>query len=75
MKRVFILSFLLLSNLSFSQVMLLFEVETSNKNNMTTVAENWFGALKEVIGDDNGITMHHKGWSSKTVYFFSGMTV
>lgn len=37
---------------------------------MTTVAENWFGALKEIIGDDNGITMHHKGWSSKTVYFF-----
>ena len=69
MKKVFFLSFLFLSSLSFSQVMVLFEAETPDKNNMAAVAENWFGAVKTVTGDDHGITMHHKGWSSKTVYF------
>ena len=49
--------------------MVLFEAETPDKQNMSQIAQNWFGAVKSVTGDDNGITMHHKGWGSKGVYF------
>lgn len=69
MKRLFLLSFILVSSFSFGQIMVLFEADTPDKKNMAEVATNWFGAVKEVTGDDNGITMHHKGWSSTTVYF------
>ena len=69
MKNLFFLSFLLVSSLSFGQIMVLFEADTPDKNNMAEVAQNWFGAVKAVSGDDNGITMHHKGWASTSVYF------
>jgi hypothetical protein len=36
---------------------------------MSEIGQNWFSAVKSVTGDDNGITMHHKGWASKGVYF------
>ena len=49
--------------------MVLFEAETKDKQNMSQIAKNWFSAVKSVTGDDNGITMHHKGWGSKGVYF------
>ena len=49
--------------------MMLFEAETPNKQNMSDMAQNWFNAVKSVTGEDNGITMHHKGWASKGVYF------
>jgi|TARA_B110000977_G_C10873455_1_gene414577 hypothetical protein len=69
MKNPITLILLLAANLSFGQIMMLFEVETPNKDNMESVAENWFGAVKSITGDDNGITMHDKGWASKSVYF------
>lgn len=69
MKNLFFLSFLLFSSLSFGQIMVLFEEDTPDKNNMAEVAHEWFGAVKAVSGDDNGITMHHKGCASKSVYF------
>ena len=49
--------------------MVLFEAETTDKQNMSQIAKNWFSAVKSVTGDDNGITMHHKEWGSKGVYF------
>ena len=49
--------------------MVLFEAETTDKQNMSQIAQNWYSAVKSVTGDDNGITMHHKGWGSKGVYF------
>ncbi len=69
MRTLLFLSFLLCTSMSFSQVMVLFEAETHDKNNMAKVAENYFTAVQEVTGDNIGMTMHHKGWSSKSVYF------
>lgn len=69
MRKLLFFSFLLSANLSFCQVMLLFEAETHDKENMAKVAENYFSAVQEVTGDDFAMTMHHKGWSSKSVYF------
>lgn len=56
-------------NISSAQIMVLFEAETTDKQNMSQIAQNWFSAVKSVSGDDNGITMHHKGWGSKGVCF------
>lgn len=69
MKKSILLVFLVSFNFSFGQIMMLFEAETPNKQNMSEIGQNWFSAVKSVTGDDNGITMHHKGWASKGVYF------
>ena len=69
MKKSIVFVFLVSFNFSFGQIMMLFEAETPNKQNMSVVAQNWFSGVKSVTGDDNGITMHHKGWASKEVYF------
>tara|TARA_B100001093_G_C26620846_1_gene924545 strand:+ start:38 stop:811 length:774 start_codon:yes stop_codon:yes gene_type:complete len=69
MKKNILLVFLVSFNFSFGQIMMLFEAETHNKQNMSDMAQNWFNAVKSVTGEDNGITMHHKGWASKGVYF------
>ena len=68
MKKTILLS-LLCINFSYGQIMVLFEVETPDKNNMTQIAQNWFNAMQAVNGDTNGISMHNKGWNSKGVYF------
>ena len=69
MKKLIIFTFLVSINICSAQIMVLFEAETPDKQNMSQIAQNWFGAVKSVTGDDNGITMHHKGWGSKGVYF------
>ncbi|MGB0255860.1 MAG: hypothetical protein ACPHL7_00130 [Flavobacteriaceae bacterium] len=69
MKKISLLLFVLTANFSNGQVMGLFEAETPNKKNMTQIGQNWFGGVKAVLGDANGISMHHKGWGSKGVYF------
>ena len=68
MKKSILLIFLVSFNFSFGQIMTLFEAETVDKQNMSQIAQDYFSALKSVTGDDNGITMHHKGWGSKGVY-------
>ena len=68
MKKSILLIFLVSFNFSFGQIMTLFEAETLDKQNMSQIAQDYFSALKSVTGDDNGITMHHKGWGSKGVY-------
>jgi hypothetical protein len=69
MKKISFLLFVLAANLSYGQIMGLFEAETPNKKNMSQIGQNWFGGVKAVMGDANGISMHHKGWGSKGVYF------
>lgn len=69
MRKFLFVGLLLSSSVCFSQIMVLFEAETHDKDNMEKVAENYFSAVQAVTGDDLGMTMHHKGWSSKTVYF------
>ena len=69
MKKNILLVFLVSFNFSFGQIMMLFEAETPNKQNMSEIGQNWFSAVKSVTGDDNGITMHHKGWAIKGIYF------
>ena len=69
MKKILLLTLLLSTSVSFGQIMVLFELETHDKDNMEKVAENYFSAVQAVTGDNIGMTMHHKGWSSKTVYF------
>lgn len=71
MKKLFFFSCLFVAKVSIGQVMVLFETDTTDKENITEVAQNWFGAVQKITGDDNGISMHHKGWSSTTVYFLS----
>ena len=68
MKNLIIFIFVSI-NISSAQIMVLFEAETTDKQNMSQIVQNWFSAVKSVTGDDNGITMHHKGWGSKGVYF------
>tara|TARA_B110000977_G_C11038813_1_gene478108 strand:- start:952 stop:1725 length:774 start_codon:yes stop_codon:yes gene_type:complete len=68
MKKSILLIFLVSFNFSFGQIMTLFEAETADKQNMSQIGQDWFSALKSVTGNDNGITMHHKGWGSKGVY-------
>lgn len=69
MKKLLILAVLFSTTASFGQIMVLFELETHDKENMENVAENYFSAVQAVTGDDLRMSMHHKGWSSKTVYF------
>ena len=47
MKKLFFFSCLFVAKVSIGQVMVLFETDTTDKENITEVAQNWFGAVKK----------------------------